>query len=55
MLDFLAGKKTYITAGLIVVAAVAQTFGVVIPEAVWAVLAAFGLGSVRLAVSASAR
>lgn len=51
MLDsILAGKKTYLTAALIAAGAVANALGYPIPEYVWAILAAFGLGSVRAAV-----
>lgn len=51
MLDsILAGKKTYITAALIAAGAIAQALGYTVPEYVWALLGAFGLGSVRAAV-----
>lgn len=51
MLDELfAGKKTYITAALIAAGAIAQALGYVVPEYVWALLGALGLGSVRAAV-----
>ena len=49
-MDFLAGKKTYIIAALTIAGAVAQALGYEIPEPVWAVLGALGLGSVRLAI-----
>ena len=47
---FLQGKKTYIVAVLIGVGAVLQTLGYVIPEAVWYILGALGLGAVRSAI-----
>lgn len=50
LFDFVNGKKTYIVAGLAGVAAVAQAFGYTIPEYVWTVLGAAGLGAVRHAV-----
>lgn len=53
MLDsVLAGKKTYLTAGLIAGLAIAQgVFHIVIPEWTWALLGAAGLGSVRAALN----
>jgi hypothetical protein len=49
--DWLCGKKTYIVTIFILVAGILSGFGVCeIPEFVWAILGAFGLGSVRLAV-----
>lgn len=50
MLAFFEGKKTYISAGLIGVAAVLQALGYPIPEYIYAVLGAVGLGSVRAAI-----
>lgn len=52
MVEFLKGKKTYIVAVGILGVAIAQSMGVVIPDAVWAALAAIGLGSIRAAVAA---
>ena len=49
--DFLAGYKTYITAGAVIVATVLNTQGITIPEYVWPILAAIGLGSLRAAVN----
>ena len=45
--SFLNGKKTYIVALLTGGLGIAMAFGVVIPEWVWTVLAAAGLGAVR--------
>lgn len=51
MLDnILGGKKTYVVAVLIAAGAVAQAFGIVIPEFVWTLLGAAGLGAVRSAI-----
>ena len=46
----LSGKKTYIIAVLIGAGAVAVQLGYVVPDFVWAILAALGLGAVRSAV-----
>ena len=48
---FLKGKKTYITAILIGVAAALQYMGLEIPDYVWTILAAFGIGSIRSAIA----
>lgn len=45
------GNKTYAVAVLAAAAAVAQAFGYTIPEYVWTLLGAAGLGSVRHAVT----
>jgi len=50
VLEFLNGKKTYITAFGIAAAVIVQAFGVVIPEEVWWVLGAFGLVGIRSAL-----
>jgi hypothetical protein len=50
LLAFIDGKKTYITAALIAIGAGATALGYVIPEWVWALLGAIGLGSVRAAI-----
>jgi len=44
---FLQGKKTYIVAILIGVFAALESMGVVIPEYVYTILAALGLGALR--------
>jgi hypothetical protein len=46
------GKKTYIVAGVATLIAGLQLFGVIgaVPETVWIVLSALGLGSVRDAI-----
>lgn len=51
LLELLNGKKTYIVAGLVGVGAVLTMLGIPIPEVVWAILGALGLGSVRDAIS----
>lgn len=50
MLDKLKGKKTYIVAVLAAAAAAASALGHPIPEWVWLVLNAAGLGAVRAAI-----
>ena len=50
MLAMMQGKKTYIVAALAAAGAVAQAFGYVIPEYVWILLSAAGLGAVRDAI-----
>ena len=50
MLAKIQGKKTYIVAALAAAGAVAQAFGYTIPEYVWILLSAAGLGAVRAAV-----
>lgn len=50
MFDKLAGKKTYIVAALAAAAAVASALGYEIPEWVWLLLNAAGLGAVRQAI-----
>ena len=49
----LQGKKSYIVAVLIGLAAVAQSLGYVVPEYVYAILGALGLGAVRSGVNKS--
>lgn len=48
--QFLQGKKTYIVAALIGIAAAATQLGYVIPDIVWPILGALGLGAVRSAI-----
>jgi hypothetical protein len=48
--QYLQGKKTYIVAVLIGLAAAATQLGYVIPEIVWPILGALGLGAVRSAI-----
>ena len=50
VLDWLNGKKTYITAALIGVCAALQAYGIVIPEYVFVLLGAMGLGAVRAGI-----
>jgi len=51
LVDFLKGKKTYIIAILAGILAGFTAYGIVIPEYVWILLGAFGLGSVRAAIN----
>ena len=44
------GKKTYIVAVLIALGFLARAKGIIIPEYVWGLLAATGLGAVRSAI-----
>ena len=46
----LQGKKTYIVAILIGLGAVATNLGYVVPDIVWPILGALGLGAVRSAL-----
>ena len=50
MLGKLNGKKTYMVAALAAAGAIAQAFGYVVPEYVWILLSAAGLGAVRQAI-----
>ena len=47
IMGWVSGKKTYITALVIGVCAALQASGVMIPEYVYAILGAIGLGAVR--------
>ena len=51
--NFLQGKKTYLIAIVIGVGAAAQALGYVIPEWVYALLGALGLGAVRSGIEKS--
>jgi hypothetical protein len=51
MLDFLKGKKTYIVVGMFTVLAVLVALNNPIPEYVFALLGALGLGALRLALA----
>ncbi len=50
LIDWLKGKKSYITAALIVSGGIAVYFGVVIPEWIWLILGGLGVGFVRAGV-----
>jgi hypothetical protein len=52
LIAFLRGKKTYIIAVVIGALAGAQYMGLTIPEYVWVILSACGLGTLRSAISA---
>lgn len=47
---WLVGKRTYIVAIIGAILGLLTAFGVVIPEWVYAILAAIGLGSLRAAI-----
>ena len=51
MPKFLEGKKTYIVALLAAAGAASTALGYPIPEWVWPLLGAAGLGSVRVALN----
>ena len=50
IVSFLDGKKSYIVAAMAGAAAVAQALGYTIPDYVWTLLGALGLGAVRNAL-----
>ncbi len=51
-MEFFRGKKTFIAVGVfVIVAAVSLLFSVAIPEWAWTILAAFGLGFIRSAMT----
>lgn len=47
----LQGKKTYVIMVVALIIAAVQIYGIQIPEYVWAILAALGLGGVRSAIN----
>ena len=51
LLALLDCKKTYLVAVLIGVGAVLQTLGIIVPDVVWPILGALGLGAVRDALN----
>ena len=53
IVKFVEGRKTYFVAGTILLCGILQARGVVIPEYVWAALAAFGLAFLRAGVKTS--
>ena len=53
MFAFLNGKKTYIVAFVVAATAAAQAMGYDIPNWVYAIEAALGVGAVRVAISNS--
>lgn len=48
--EFLDGKKTYLVAIATGILGILTASGIVIPEYVWAILAALGFGAVRSAI-----
>jgi hypothetical protein len=53
ILNFLNGKKTYIVAFIAAATAAAQALGYTVPDWVYAIEGALGLGALRVAVSKS--
>jgi hypothetical protein len=53
LLNVLAGKKTYVIAAIAAATAAAQALGYSIPDWIYAVEGALGLGALRVAVSKS--
>ena len=53
VLDFLNGKKTYIVAAVIAITAGVQALGYTVPEWVYALESALGLGTVRVGITKS--
>ena len=51
IVDYLKGKKTYLIAVIVGIVAALQYLGIDIPEYVYAILAAFGLGFLRAGVT----
>ena len=51
LIEWLKGKKTYIVAIVAGVLATLQSLGIVVPEYVYVLLAAFGIAAVRAAVT----
>lgn len=49
-MNILQGKKTYVTAAVMVALAVAEFTGVTVPSSVWLLLNGLGLGFLRQAV-----
>ena len=54
VLEFLNGKKTYIVAIVAAATAAAQALGYTIPDWVYAMEAALGIGALRIAIAKSA-
>lgn len=53
VLDFLNGKKTYIVAAVIAITAGVQALGYTVPEWVYVLESALGLGAVRVGITKS--
>jgi hypothetical protein len=51
ILAFLEGKKTYLVALIAAITAAVQALGYTVPEFVYALEAALGLGAIRVAVT----
>ena len=50
LIEWLKGKKTYIVAIVVGILAALSSLGIVVPEWVYVLLAALGLGAVRAAI-----
>lgn len=50
MNKWLSGRRTYLTAGVILLCGILAVYGLEIPEYIWAALAALGLGFLRAGV-----
>lgn len=53
ILEILNGKKTYIIVGIAAITAGLQAYGITIPEWVYTLEAAAGLGAVRIGINNS--
>lgn len=53
VMTWMNGRKTYLTAAAILVCGILSAYDIVIPEYVWAALAALGLGFLREGVKKS--
>lgn len=51
LIEWLKGKKTYIIAVIVGVVGALNYLGIIIPEWIYALLAAIGLGTIRAAIS----
>jgi len=51
LIGWLKGKKTYIIAVIVGVVGALNYLGIIIPEWIYALLAAIGLGTIRAAIS----
>jgi len=50
VVKFVEGRKTYFVAATILVCGILEQYGVNVPLYVWAALAAFGLGFLRMGI-----
>ena len=54
MFDWLRGKKTYIIALVAALTAAAQALGYIVPDWIYALEGALGIGALRVAISKTA-